>query len=389
MKKIIIFCVIIISSLTTKLNAQDVVEIRRFIRLDMDSVSKVDFKKSLNKLFYGLEQGRVEKGLLTNKNKTLTISQLERLMRYESIKDESSKLKKDKQLVNLYPISNKDYLISIAYLKQEEVVLPKLYFFLNLIATKKNNHFTFSIPLDYSTRYYKTKTIGNVTYFFRDKINIHRATVFNEKNNLISRKLGLKPEKFRVFMCDNYQEIFKLLGYDYLMSINGNYRDGYGVVDNTIFSVMNNEDFSHDIFHYYSGKKHEQKNRNWVTEEGVAYLWGNAYYTDKNGEMISYTRLVNELKKYLKNNPKANCFKLFKTDAKIFSHISPEISVRSTISAIIVKEVERKRGIKGILQLINCGSKDRVKNYLKATNNLIGLNESNFDKKLKSLISKN
>ena len=94
-----------------------------------------------------------------------------------------------------------------------------------------------------------------------------------------------------------------LLGFGYSLYSNGKYRDGYGVDTKTIFAVMNNEDFSHDMFHYYSGQINKRENRNWITEEGIAYAWGNAYYTDKNGEMISNKRLITELKDYLAKNP--------------------------------------------------------------------------------------
>ena len=90
-------------------------------------------------------------------------------------------------------------------------------------------------------------------------------------------------KKLNFYLCDNYQEILQLLGFDYDLSANGTTRDGYGVISQSIFSVMHHEDFSHDIFHYYSGKVNERSNRNWITEEGIAYSWGNVYYTDKNG----------------------------------------------------------------------------------------------------------
>ena len=128
-------------------------------------------------------------------------------------------------------------------------------------------------------------------------------------------------------MCENYQEANRLLGVEFSVYENSKYRTGYGVVANTIFSIMNNEDFSHDVFHYYSGKINERKNRNWITEEGIAYLWGNAYYTDPNGEMITHQQLVEELKKYLQENPNETLYNLFENNPTIFTHLAPEVSV--------------------------------------------------------------
>ena len=157
---------------------------------------------------------------------------------------------------------------------------------------------------------------------------------------------------------------------------------------NTIFSVMNYEDFSHDIFHYYSEKINERENRNWITEEGVAYLWGNAYYTDKNGEMIELDRMVYNLKNYLKENPETSLLKLFEDNPKIFNSLASEISVRSVLSAIIAKEVEYKLGLEGIMKLINAGGgKELIGKYLTVTDKLIGINKENFDVKVSELLN--
>ena len=66
----------------------------------------------------------------------------------------------------------------------------------------------------------------------------------------------------------------------------------------TLTSFYSFYGFSHDIFHYYSGKVNKNENRNWITEEGIAYSWGNAYYTNSNGEMIEQQILIDELKKF-------------------------------------------------------------------------------------------
>jgi hypothetical protein len=187
-------------------------------------------------------------------------------------------------------------------------------------------------------------------------------------------------------MCYNYQEILQLLGYEYELESNGKTRDGYGVDGNTIFSVMNNEDFSHDVFHYYTGKFRQQIPANGIVEEGIAYSWGNAYYTNKNnGEMIEQKELVQILKKYLQDNPSVNLLDLFNKNTKIFNNLANEISVKSTISSLICDEVERKKGIDGVRVLIKCGRGSD--SFFKAIDDLISLNKTNFDTELRRLIA--
>ncbi|MEO6902523.1 MAG: hypothetical protein ABI315_05130 [Bacteroidia bacterium] len=385
-KKILTLALIIVF---TSAIAQETILIPKYLQNSMDSITKQNFNQSLEIFFSEMKQGKINENLLTPAKADLTKSQLQELVKYETKKDSTTAKIQDKQLINVYPISTDKYFISISYTYQNPKTNPILLYIINLIATETNDKFTFSVPLDYLTRNWKTEIVGNITYHYRDKINNDRAKVFDNKNIEIAAKLGLKPEKLDFYMTDNFQEISELLGFGYSLYSNGKYRDGYGVDTKTIFAVMNNEDFSHDMFHYYSGQINKRENRNWITEEGISYTWGNAYYTDKDGEMITNKRLVTELQNYLLKNPDTNLYELFSNDEKIFKTIAPEISVRSTISGIIADQVEKEKGKDGISKLINAGSQDRLESYLKATNELIGINKENFNLKVGKLIKTN
>lgn len=366
--------------------AQETVVIPRFLKNPMDIATKQNFNQSLESFFSKMTRGTIDERMLTSKRARLTQSQLQELVNYETYKDSVTLKLKDKQLVNIYPISNTEYLLTISYTYNHPDSDPIQLYLINLIATKEEEKFTFSIPLDYLTRYWKTQTIDNITYHFRDKLNLERANQFSKKNSEIAGKMGLTPEKLDFFMTDNFQEISELLGYRYSFFSNGKYRDGYGVDSKTIFSIMNHEDFSHDMFHYYSSKINKPENRNWVAEEGIAYLWGNAYYTDPNGEMISLEKLVIKLQHYLSENPNTDLYELFSEDVKIFNDIAPEISVRSTISGVIAQNIETRKGDEGITKLINAGSENKIERYLNVTNELIGINKENFNIKVRKLI---
>ncbi|PHS08248.1 MAG: hypothetical protein COA88_07130 [Kordia sp.] len=360
-----------------------------YLNYEITNIVKERILISLDLLINQISKGELNSDLITDENSGLTMSTLENFQEYELRKDSVRLKVKDKQVINLYPVSDNRYSLTIAYASSRTDETPVILYILNLIAADSNGKITFSTPINYLTRYWKTTTIGKITYHYRGEINKDRAELFAKKNILIANKLGVNPEKLHFYMCDNRQEILKLQGIEYSIRYNGKTRDGYGVDSGTIFSVMNNEDFSHDMFHYYSGKINERKNRNWITEEGIAYSWGNAYYTDEDREMITHKRLVNELNKYLTNNPKETILELFKENTKIFNHIAPEISVRSTISGLIANEIEKVKGMEGVQELINCGRKDKLKNYMDVIKDLVGITESNFNRKVLKLINTN
>ena len=283
------------------------------------------------------------------------------------------------QLTNLYSLNNSQYIISIAYVNATSPA-NHLRLIFNFIATLDSNRVDFSIPAYYISHNWKVMKVGGITYHYPDNINISRAKMFDKKNNDIAIKLGLKPEKFDFYLCNNYQEILHMLGYEYDSESAGVVADGYGVDAQTIFSIMHNEDFSHDTFHYYSGKFRKNA-RNFAADEGVAYSWGNAYYTDEQGEIFTSKQLVPLLKQYLRQYPDASLLGLFNKNPLI---LPKQTKVRSLISSIICDDIERKRGVAGIKELLNCGKGDD--NFFRVVNELTGIDILNFDERVAKLI---
>jgi hypothetical protein len=339
-------------------------------------------------LFSQIATGSIDENSIHKDNKNLTIAVPNGLQGIKSFSNKSDSLNQyEKQLITFYPISENTYSIAVALIdgcKTKET--PFLKTILRLIAENENGEIKFSIPLKSSTKKWKSTKVGNITYFYKDTIQLERARKFDNKNNIISKKLNVPTEEFKFYMCENYQEILKLLGYEYQFESASTYKLGYGVEQNYIFSIMNNEDFSHDVFHYYSEQIHASEDRNWIAEEGIACSWGNAYYVDKKGEMIELQRLVLELKKHLSTTD-SDLLSLFENNTKIFNYIDSDLSVRTVISGVICNEIENLKGIDGIIKIINCGrNPNSLDAYFSALNELIGINKTNFNSKVSQLL---
>jgi hypothetical protein len=281
------------------------------------------------------------------------------------------------QLIDLHVIGADQYFISVAYVGSNTLKA-----IINIVATVHPDGIRFSVPLFYLTRNWQIKKVGRITYHYADYINMERAVLFNKKNTHIAKKLGLSPGSFDFYLVDNYLEALKLLGYSYDSETAGLENDGFGPVNGYIFSIDHNEDFSHDLFHDYA-EKVRTHSRNNAAEEGIAYSWGNPYYTDEHGEMISRDRLVKVLKEYLLKNPNTSLLDLFSKNPPI---LPSKTKVRSLLASLISDEVERRRGVTGIKSLIDCGRGDD--NYLKVTDRLVDINASNFNITVSLLLGK-
>jgi hypothetical protein len=353
-----------------------------FLYCEVREPLKTSIINSLNSFLAGIQEGKPDSNFIDKTNYALNRSVFNSFKDHERIDSISAPFKN--QLINLYPVSTNEYFISLSCTGMSADKTPVVISIFNLIATNDNGKIRFSIPLNYLTKNWKTKTIGLITYHYPNVMNSETAEKFNERNLKIANKLGQKPERFHFYLCENYPEILKLMGYAFDAGSSGKYRDGYGVDANTIFSIMNSEDFSHDLFHYYSSKLRKGAPGNRTVEEGIAYSWGNAYYTKTNGDMIEQKELVHQLAAYLQKNPKASLLSLFTDNTNLFTQLPPEVSVKSTISSLLCDEVERKKGVDGIRMLILCGKGDD--RFFKTLDELVGINQLNFDQKTKALI---
>lgn len=100
--------------------------------------------------------------------------------------------------------------------------------------------------------------------------------------------------------------------------------------------------------------------------------------------MISQRELVPDLRKYLAQHPDSSLLTLFSKNVRGFSPLAREASIRSTIASLLSDEVEKRRGIAGVKQLINCGAGDD--NYFIRLNELIQVNRANFNESVWALI---
>lgn len=370
--KILLFCLVING---TRLHAQTPVLNSKVFSSSVPKDIQVRIKQALDTLIYNIYNDKSITSEIDSPGTALSatiFSDIKSIGIYGNAKNDSLY---SPQLINLHAIGLNKYFVSIACIGNNT-----LKSIVNFEATIHADRVVFSIPLFYLTRHWKIKKVGQITYHYADDINLKRATIFNKNNTRIAQKLGLPSENFDFYLVNDYFDILELLGYGYDSETAGHENDGYGPVNGYMFSIMHNEDFSHDLFHYYASKVRTHS-RNGAAEEGIAYSWGNAYYTDEHGEMITQRQLVKLLNQYLLNNANTSLLDLFTKNPPIFPS---KTKVRSLLASLISDEVERRKGITGIKALIDCGRGDD--NYFKTVNELIGVNVANFDVEVKRLL---
>ncbi|MFT5619404.1 MAG: hypothetical protein ACI85I_002650, partial [Arenicella sp.] len=139
-------------------------------------------------MFSQIATGSIDENSIHKDNKNLTIAVPNGLQGIKSFSNKSDSLNQyEKQLITFYPISENTYSIAVALIdgcKTKET--PFLKTILRLIAENENGEIKFSIPLKSSTKKWKSTKVGNITYFYKDTIQLERARKFDNKNNIIS-----------------------------------------------------------------------------------------------------------------------------------------------------------------------------------------------------------
>jgi len=284
------------------------------------------------------------------------------------------------QLINLYPIENNQCLLTVSYTQSDEI--GRIFTFL---AKENNRNIVFASPLHYNTKYWKTTTIGTVTYYYPDTIDTKRAEIFNKKNISMAQKLNLPLRNWDIYMCRNYQEAIQIQGCFYEITRNGSVNSGDIIYPKTLFSCMNDEDFSHYVLHIYASQI-RTKERNAVAECGVAYFWGNAYHAGTVGKAPEQKELIRVLQRYVQTHKDVKLLDLFEKNPNVFAEYGYPwpVHVNRTIAGIISQEIERQKGVEGIIELLNCGS--GLDNLFKSIEKLIGINRNNFEEEVYKLI---
>lgn len=257
-----------------------------------------------------------------------------------------------------------------------------------LISSSKNQEWLIQLPLEQHTQTWQQQAIGPVRYHFVETIDEHRAKKFADKYALIARTLGQAAEAIDFYLVEDYQQFLQLIGIEYSDKHKHTRRDGYGIVASTVFSVMGDPDFSHDSVHYYAAKAHTQ--RNWPAEEGVAYWWGNAYYTGQKGQAAEFSELlaalVPILSQYRHEQGQANWWQWWHDNPTTFfrnTDMAPETSIRALISALLCEYLWQQQGMDGLTQLMNAGRGQE--RFLEAIDHLLGINEHNFNERIDHL----
>ncbi|MEL7220895.1 MAG: hypothetical protein AAGJ93_06215, partial [Bacteroidota bacterium] len=206
----VIFCV---SSYTSNGFAQNVDSSDQLLA-SIDSSFQKELLGALNLLVEQIRAESLNEDILWQKEIKFSKAIFESVHSYEkSYQDSANNI--EVSLLNCYPIGKGRYLNQLAYYNHQDSSPKSLQMLLTIVAHKKKGKITFSTPLSYYTETWKKQQVGSITYYYRGAIRLDRAEQFAKKNSQFAERFKKPVKSLNYFMVENYQEISRLVGFDY------------------------------------------------------------------------------------------------------------------------------------------------------------------------------
>jgi hypothetical protein len=275
------------------------------------------------------------------------------------------------------------YLVQIAYIGVTEGT-PVIKASFKLIAKQQGGKFLFCSPLKQNTAGWKTKTLGNITFRFKDTLNTTDAKAFQKTVSLYDKKLQANAPIIQYY-CDNFAEAQQLLGIDYKA-------DYAGIKDNNLtaneggtsliingWGAEQHRFDPHDLFHDRLRTVLSPDVINRPVDEGAAYLYGGSWG-------FTWQQIITKFNTYVSQNPNADWLTLY-TDGTNFNNEAKILKISYVINALIIQQLEKEKGFPAVMELLSCGKKEKGDdNYFKALERLTGITKANFTLKVGALI---
>lgn len=240
-----------------------------------------------------------------------------------------------------------DYLIKSAFFNSETF---DIYAITNVVATKINDKFYLTNYQPKLIKDWKTKSVGNITYHYFPEYQFNETKAEEANNYLIKicSVFELKLQKIDYFICRDCEDIFRIKGFDYVLSMGNAKECGFfDSFNNLIYATsFAGENHQHEITHFINNYF---PNANELLLTGLSAYWGeeNAH---KGKPLLFSVKRVNE---YLKKHPEIDLNK-----PNEFWKLDEETNPQYVIGAIICDIAIEKGGINMLQKFLNNSKSD-------------------------------
>ena len=383
MKYLSVIFLFLLLSCSSKTNNEKNKEVRRVINVDYGVMAFSDIQKENKIIIKKLEDCINSKEFIDyrkfwDKNDTLIFDYPYHDL-YTTVNNNYPAYKPT--VVGLQKIALDKYQIKIAVIGKPEGFFSLDYVY-NVYAIKNDKgDFVFKNVISDNLSKWKKIQIDNITYYYSGERILNYENIDKQKKFETDLSIFLEQEKinYKYIICKNTNEIYSLLGYDYLDMMFYTKQIG-GLAysyQNIFFSGNDTEFYAHEVTHIYLNKKFPKIHS--VIDEGFA--------TYKGGSMgLNYEKHIELLQEYISTKEISIGEYLFDED-KRHTIIGSKSSIMYSAGAFLCHLAYSKYGKEGLFKLLNSGESDESLKY--TIENLFQIHFKEFDDFFTNELEKN
>ena len=379
-------CLVSMTIVITSYGQKNTLIVSDNIALPRDTIVKEQLLTSLNGFLFQITKPNKENSFVLNSDL------LETSVLLDEMKDlgNNNKLKEDNfykaYLTNATQLNDTNFLIQLSYIGVNEGS-PILRASFTLIAKKGGTQFYFYSPLKQNTTSWKGQTINNINIYYKNTLNFSKAQAYFKMIAEYDKKL-IAPNQPTDFYCaDNFHEALQLIGVDYKSDYNGYAHNRLTAKENNYNLNVNGiltSDFTkfdpHDLWHERLHNVLSTNIINKPVDEGTAYLYGGSWG-------LSWKEILEKFKVYANANKNADWFVLYNESKNFEEQGKPPLNIDYVINALLVQKIDKEKGFLSVMELLSCGKKEKGnENYFKALETITGINKTNFNENVWTLI---
>lgn len=369
-------------SLVLNAIAQNSLRINPNIFLPKDSLEKSHLIQSLNDFLLLAQKPNEENTLLLETERLETFVFLDEWKNIAKSKKYNDVNFYKPYLTNVVPLKENKYLIQVSYIAvNKDTAMLRADF--EFIAHKNENRFLFSSPLVQNTKNWKVEKIGNNFFHYQTSLNKTKAEEYNKLVLLYDKKLNNTNKTMDLYCCANLVELQKLVGVNYKSDYNGRYQGEWssslGDKKLTLFGDFDSFD-PHDLWHSRLSMVVTRSKVNRPVDEGCAYLYGGSWG-------MTWKEIFKEFKEQIASNKNTDWLEI-KENPIYFKTKEFNNSADYIVNALLVKEIESKKGFAGVWELLNIGPFEKGnETYYKTLEKLTGITKENYNSRVWELIN--
>ena len=280
-------------------------------------------------------------------------------------------------LTNLVRLDSTNFRLQLAVLATQGPV-PQLRASFELDVKRTGSRFLFYSPLARQTAAWPTRQVGAVRFHYPTVLARKAAATYAAQAAAFDKKLGNQGQQTDFYVCDDLPTALQAIGLTAKADYQGTAHGSLSARQPGRLLVLSGDpgpdQFDpHDLWHQRLRNVVAPGVINKAADEGCAFLYGGSWG-------IGWPLILQQFRAYAQARPTEDWLAGYASAASVSTGKQPPLLVRYVLNALIVQELERRKGFGAVRELVTCGKYEKTNTrYFQTLERVAGITPANFN----------